>query len=75
MKLLAIVFFLLFFAQIGKGTEYPLQFTPNAGYRGLVVAGYSLSGNTVTGNCSYHTAYSGSGKPSCVRLRGWRTTQ
>ena len=62
MKLLAIVFFLLFFAQIGKGTEYRLQFTPNAGYRGLVVAGYSLSGNTVTGNCSYYTVHSGSGK-------------
>ena len=62
MKTFAILFCLLFFAQLGKGTEYPLQFTPNAGYRGLVVAGYSLSGKTVTGNCSYYTVHSGSGK-------------
>uniref|UniRef100_Q01U41 Uncharacterized protein n=1 Tax=Solibacter usitatus (strain Ellin6076) TaxID=234267 RepID=Q01U41_SOLUE len=62
MKTFAILFCLLFFAEKGKATEYPLQFTPNAGYRGLVVAGYSLSGNTVTGNCSYYTVHSGSGK-------------
>lgn len=39
---------------------YPLQFTPNAGYRGLVVAGYEFVANTVVGNCSYYTV-SGSG--------------
>jgi hypothetical protein len=45
--------------------EYPLQFTPNAGYRGLVVAGYKFSsdGSEVIGNCSYYTVSSaGSGK-------------
>ena len=42
--------------------EYPLQFTPAAGARGLVVAGYKITGNTVTGTCSYHTVTSGSGK-------------
>lgn len=42
--------------------EYALQFTPNAGARGLVVAGYGFSGRTVTGNCSYYTQSSGSGR-------------
>jgi hypothetical protein len=42
--------------------EYPLQFTPAAGARGLVVAGYQIVGNTVTGTCSYYTVTSGSGK-------------
>lgn len=42
--------------------EYPLQFTPNAGYRGLVVAGYEFAGSTVVGNCSYYTVHSGSGR-------------
>jgi uncharacterized repeat protein (TIGR03803 family) len=51
----------------GGGNEHPLQFTPNPGYQGLVVAGYSLVANqfggfTVSGNCSYHTVTSGSGK-------------
>jgi hypothetical protein len=52
-----------------KGYEYPLQFTPNAGYQGLVLAGYSFSGNTVLGNCSYFTTHSGSGKGG-----GYRTS-
>jgi hypothetical protein len=39
-----------------------LQFTPNAGANGLVVAGYQFSGNTVVGNCSYYVATAGSGK-------------
>ena len=42
--------------------EYRLQFTPNAGARGLVVAGYAFAGTTVTGNCSYYTQHSGSGR-------------
>jgi len=51
----------------GGGNEYPLQFTPGAGYRGLVVAGYQLVANsfggyTVLGNCSYYTVQSGSGR-------------
>ena len=49
-------------AGVAGAHEYPLQFTPNAGYRDLVVAGYRFDGNTVVGNCSYHTAHAGSGK-------------
>ena len=48
--------------QVALAHEYPLQFTPNAGYRGLVIAGYHFAGNTVVGNCSYYTQHSGSGK-------------
>ncbi len=36
--------------------EYHLQFTPQSGARGLVVAGYEFVGDTVVGNCSY-TSY------------------
>jgi hypothetical protein len=51
----------------GGGNEYPLQFTPQAGAKGLVVAGYRLAddptfGFTVIGNCSYYIQHSGSGK-------------
>lgn len=51
----------------GGGNEYPLQFTPAAGARGLVVAGYFLGTNPVfgaivIGNCSYYTVHSGSGR-------------
>jgi hypothetical protein len=51
----------------GGGNEYPLQFTPAAGARGLVVAGYGLAadpvhGTVVVGNCSYYTVHSGSGR-------------
>jgi hypothetical protein len=53
---------LFVFSVIAIAHEYPLQFTPNAGYRGLVVAGYQFSGDTVVGNCSYYTVRSGSGK-------------
>jgi hypothetical protein len=42
--------------------EYPLQFIPASGARGLVVAGYQISGATVTGTCSYYIVTSGSGK-------------
>ncbi|HVZ28382.1 MAG TPA: hypothetical protein VG798_06970 [Rhizomicrobium sp.] len=45
-----------------RAYEYPLQFTPNAGARGLVVAGYQFVGKTVIGNCSYYTQHSGSGR-------------
>jgi len=44
--------------------EYRLQFTPQSGARGLVVAGYQSSGNTVVGNCSYYTVTPGSGRGS-----------
>ncbi len=42
--------------------EYGLQFTPNPGARGLVVAGYGFSGATVVGDCSYEIVSGGSGK-------------
>jgi hypothetical protein len=42
-------------SQAAFAYEYPLQFQPNAGYRGLIVAGYQFQGNTVVGNCSYYT--------------------
>ena len=43
--------------------EYKLQYTPNAGARGLAVAGYAFdSNNNVVGNCSYYTVHSGSGR-------------
>src|ERR1700736_1604321 len=44
--------------------EYKLQFTPQAGARGLVVAGYQFNTDTVVGNCSYYTVSSGSGRGS-----------
>ena len=50
------------FAPMAQAYEYPLQFTPNAGYRGLAVAGYELVNNEVVGNCSYYTMSGGSGK-------------
>ena len=53
---------LISFARIVIAHEYPLQFTPNAGARGLLVAGYQFNGNTVVGACSYYTVHSGSGK-------------
>src|SRR4051794_32234285 len=49
-------------AQTARAYEYPLQFTPNPGYRNLVVAGYRFEGNVVVGNCSYQTVSGGSGK-------------
>ena len=47
---------------VAQAYEYRLQFTPNAGARGLVVAGYAFQGDTVLGNCSYYTVRSGSGR-------------
>jgi hypothetical protein len=59
-------FCLSVFAPLAGAYEYPLQFTPNPGYRGLVVAGYKFSpdGTQVIGDCSYYTVSgnSGSGK-------------
>ena len=48
-------FCLAVFAPLAGAYEYPLQFTPNPGYRGLVVAGYKFVGNDVVGSCSYYT--------------------
>jgi len=50
------------FAGVADAYEYRLQFTPNPGSRGLVVAGYAFDGSTVVGNCSYYTVHSGSGR-------------
>jgi hypothetical protein len=47
---------------LARARDYPLQFTPPAGYQGLVVAGYEFVGKTVVGNCSYYTVPSGSGR-------------
>ena len=44
--------------------EYKLQFTPQGGARGLMVAGYEFSASDVVGNCSYYTVSSGSGRGS-----------
>jgi hypothetical protein len=49
--------------------EYSLRFTPPAGARGLVVAGYQITNGTVTGTCSYYVTTSGSGRGG-----GYRTT-
>jgi hypothetical protein len=57
-----VAFCLLGIARLAVAYEYPLQFKPNPGYRGLVVAGYSFQGNTVWGTCSYYTVSGGSGK-------------
>ena len=51
----ALAFCLLGIVQVAAGYEYPLQFKPNAGHRGLIVAGYRFDGNNVVGNCSYYT--------------------
>jgi hypothetical protein len=50
-------------SQLAFAYQYPLQFKPNAGYRGFIVAGYKFEGNNVVGNCSYYTVSGGgSGK-------------
>ncbi len=50
------------FASTAGAHDYPLQFTPNPGARGLVVAGYEFQGNHVVGTCSYHTVSGASGR-------------
>jgi hypothetical protein len=45
-----------------RAYEYALQYTPNAGARGLTVAGYGFGANGVIGNCSYYIETSGSGR-------------
>lgn len=52
---------LVVFASVAGAYEYPLQFTPTPGYRGLVVAGYQITGNPVVGNCSCYTVSGNSG--------------
>ena len=53
---------LLGFAHVASAYEYRLQFTPQSGARGLVVAGYEFDGSTVVGNCSYNTTSPCSGR-------------
>jgi hypothetical protein len=50
-----LAFGLLGVAQVAMAYEFPLQFKPNSGYRGLIVAGYLFDGSDVVGNCSYYT--------------------
>jgi hypothetical protein len=57
-----VAFCLLGIAQVAFAYEYPLQFKPNPGYRGLVLVGYKFQGSEVVGNCSYYTVSGGSGK-------------
>src|SRR5215475_10984648 len=58
------VFCLAAIAPMARAYKYPLQFTPNPGYRGLVVAGYAFQGEDVVGTCSYYTVsgHNGGGK-------------
>src|SRR3974390_908947 len=53
-KIRIAAFCLAVIAPMARAYEYPLQFTPNPGYRGLVVAGYSFEGADVVGTCSYY---------------------
>jgi hypothetical protein len=68
-------FCLVVFAPAAGAYEYPLQFTPNHGYRGLVVAGYSFNqaGTEVIGNCSYYTVSGGGGSQSAA-IRNYSQT-
>jgi hypothetical protein len=50
------------FSHVASAYEYRLQFTPQSGARGLIVAGYEFDGTTVTGNCSYYTSRPCSGR-------------
>lgn len=49
-------------SQTASAYEYPLQFAANSGARGLIVAGYAFTPTGVSGNCSYYTQHSGSGR-------------
>jgi hypothetical protein len=51
-------------AHMAYAYEYKLQFTPQGGALGLMVAGYQFNANTVVGDCSYYTVSPGSGRGS-----------
>src|SRR5438552_7200723 len=53
---------ILLAAHVAYAYEYKLQFTPQAGARGLTVAGYQFNSNTVVGNCTYSTVSACSGR-------------
>ena len=59
-----ILFALMFLgiAHVASAYEYHLQFVPQPGARGLVVAGYRFVGDTVVGDCSYVTYSACSGR-------------
>ncbi len=48
-------FALLSGAAMSGAYEYPLQFTPNPGGRGVVVVGHEMDSTGVLGDCSYYT--------------------
>lgn len=62
MKRTLFALILLCIAHVASAYEYHLQFTPQSGARGLVVAGYHFTGDTVVGNCSYYTVSACSGR-------------
>jgi len=62
MKRTLFTLILLCIAQVASAYEYHLQFTPQSGARGLVVAGYKFAGDTAVGNCSYYTVSACSGR-------------
>ena len=62
MKRILFALILLCMANVASAYEYHLQFTPQAGARGLVVAGYKFVSKTVLGNCSYYTQSACSGR-------------
>jgi hypothetical protein len=51
-------------AQLAYAYEYKLQFTPQGGAQGLVVAGYQFENGTVVGTCSYYVSISSGGRGS-----------
>ena len=53
--------------------EFKLQFTPQAGARGLEVAGYEFRGEEVIGNCSYYIALAGAGGSQGLRINHYST--
>jgi hypothetical protein len=65
---------LLLATQIAYAHEYKLQFTPQGGAQGLVVAGFKYVGDTILGDCSYYTVSSGSGRdPRSTRTDHYNT--
>jgi hypothetical protein len=73
MKRLMMILILLG-ARFAFAYEYKLQFTPQGGAEGLIVAGYEFYGKTVVGVCSYYTVSSGSGRdPHGTRTNHYST--
>ena len=68
-RVLVVIGFCLLVIQLGQAHEYTLQFTPNPGARGLIVAGYRFegAGDVVAGNCSYYIMTNATGRGGAVR--------